>query len=69
MQSLIGMTVSLVDRVNGLISKAEDEHPGLDEVAAMVYVGDIYVLREQVTPGVSDGWGKNVYVGDALGPL
>jgi hypothetical protein len=35
----------------------------------MVYVGDVYVLREQSAPGRSDGWGDHAYLSDALGPL
>ncbi|HEX9628342.1 MAG TPA: hypothetical protein VGA00_15505 [Acidiferrobacterales bacterium] len=69
MQHWIGSKQSLVERVNGLVSLAEDEHPGLEEVAAMVYVGDVYVLREQSAPGRSDGWGDHAYLSDALGPL
>ena len=32
-----------------------------EEVAAMVYVGDVYALREQSKPTKNDGWGKNSY--------
>jgi hypothetical protein len=69
MHGLIGLSASLADRVNGLISEAENEHPGLKEVAAMVYVGDVYVLREQLAPGRSDGWGHHPYTLDSAVPL
>lgn len=64
MKTLMNLTTSLVERVNRLISRAAEEHPGMPEVAAMVYVGDVYVLREQAERRQSDGWGRHSYVAD-----
>ncbi len=38
---------SLAKRANALVAQAEFAHPGMREVAAMVYIGDVYALREQ----------------------
>ncbi|OGI42701.1 MAG: hypothetical protein A2150_03765 [Candidatus Muproteobacteria bacterium RBG_16_64_11] len=51
----------LASRVKALLGREESAHPGLSEVAAMVYIGDVYVLREQPQPGKNDGWGENCY--------
>lgn len=52
---------TLATKVKALINREESAHPGMSEVAAMVYVGDVYVLREQPQPAKNDGWGENCY--------
>ncbi len=47
-----------------LIAQAEstcDIDPGMCENAAMVYVGDIYSLREGVHAVNDDSWGERCY--------
>ena len=44
MRNLFRFASSLANKVNALIRKEESAHPGMQEVAAMVYVGDIYAL-------------------------
>lgn len=65
MKLLFRVASSLANKVNALIRKEESAHPGMQEVAAMVYVGDVYVLREQTKPTKYDGWGKNCYQCDS----
>ncbi len=67
MKFLFEMTASLVSRINALISQAESAHPEMQEVAAMVYVGDVYALREQPHRQHADGWGRYHYSCDATG--
>lgn len=55
----------LTAKVNTLIDREESAHPGMSEVAAMVYIGDVYVLREQPQPAKNDGWGENCYQCDS----
>ena len=57
---------TLGDRVNVLLAQAESERehdPDLGEDAAMIYMGDVYVLREQAVV-VEDGWGSRHYSED-----
>ncbi len=61
MKSLFRMTSTLAARINTLISQAESAHPGMQEAAAMVYVGDVYALREQPHRQHADGWGRYHY--------
>lgn len=65
MKAIFDWTSSLVRRMNGLIRKTEQENPGMPEVAAMVYVGDVYALREQRERAHADGWGDRRYTCDA----
>jgi hypothetical protein len=58
---------SLAAKANALVAQEESSHPGLREVAAMVYVGDVYALREQGEPAKSDGWKRRHYSGDLPG--
>ena len=67
MKSLTELTSSLVSRINALISQTETAHPGMQEVAAMVYVGDVYALREQPRRLHTDGWGRYHYSCDSTG--
>lgn len=67
MKSLIQFTSSLVSRINALVAQAEHTHPGMQEVAAMVYVGDVYALREQSCRQHADGWGRYHYSCDTTG--
>lgn len=46
-----------------LVHEAErvcETDPAMCEVAAMVYVGDVYALREPM-PAINDGWGGRCY--------
>ncbi len=61
MKSLLRRTSSLAARVSGLIREAETRDPGMQEAAAMVYVGDVYVLREQAIPSSVDGRGAHQF--------
>lgn len=65
MRNLFRFASSLAAKVSALIRKEESAHPGMQEVAAMVYVGDVYALREQTKPAKGDGWGKNSYQCDS----
>jgi len=55
------LTSSLARQINNLVRRVEAAHPGMPEVAAMVYVGDVYVLREQRHRRHVDGWGGKRY--------
>ena len=59
------LTVSLAKRVNALISQTEAAHPGMADAAAMVYVGDVYALRELRARRHADGWGGRHYSCDS----
>ena len=68
MQKLFqAVTSSLVRRMNSLVQRAESAHPGMEDVAAMVYVGDVYALREQRRRRPTDGWGRYRYSCDSRG--
>ena len=67
MKCLFKLTFSLAARINSLIANAECAHPGMQEVAAMVYVGDVYALREQPRRQHADGWGRYHYSCDSTG--
>lgn len=67
MKSLFELTASLVSRINALVAQSELAHPGMHEVAAMVYVGDVYALREQSCRRHADGWGRYHYSCDTTG--
>jgi hypothetical protein len=67
MNFLFQLTFSLAARINALVSRAESAHPGMQEVAAMVYVGDVYALREQSHRRHADGWGRYHYSCDTTG--
>lgn len=69
MKCLLNLTSSLAARVGNLIREEERAHPGMQEVAAMVYVGDVYALREQTAPARNDGWGVQCYSCDEPGHL
>jgi hypothetical protein len=58
-------TAPLVRRINSLISRTEAAHPGMPEEAAMVYVGDVYALRELRERRHADGWGPCHYSCDS----
>lgn len=63
------LTSSLSRRINALIQLAETVHPDMEDVAAMVYVGDVYSLREQRRRRRADGWGRYRYTCDSSGCL
>jgi len=67
MSRLSQLSGTLAEKIGSLISRTESEHPGMKEVAAMVYVGDIVVLREQRHRRRSDGWGSAQYNCDSTG--
>lgn len=66
MKRLVDLTMSMVRRINRLVSRAEAQHPGLREAAAMVYVGDVYALRELRRRRHADGWGDRHYSCDSV---
>ena len=54
-------------RAQVLVSQADmvcETDPEMCEVAAMVYVGDVYSLRDQNTSLDDNGWGGRCYVCD-----
>lgn len=65
MKSLLRLTSSFVRRINALIAGAAAANPAMPEVAAMVYVGDVYALRELHRRRHADGWGKYRYSCDS----
>jgi len=67
MKSPFQLTSSLASRINALITQSERAHPGMQEVAAMVYVGDVYALRERPRRQHTDGWGRYHYSCDTTG--
>ena len=67
MRLFIRLTASLIEKVNALISRTEAAYPGMNEVAAMVYVGDVYALRELRRRRHADGWGTRHYSCDTAG--
>lgn len=69
MKCLLNLTSKLATQISALIREEERAHPGMQEVAAMVYVGDVYVLRVQSQPAKNDGWGKHCYACDDPGHL
>jgi hypothetical protein len=57
---------SLVTQLQALIEDAENVRemdPAMGEAAAMVYIGDVYALREVVQPTDKTGWGARPYAG------
>ena len=64
MKCLFKVTSKLAAKISALIRAEERAHPDMQEVAAMVYVGDVYVLREQCQPAKNDGWGTHCYTCD-----
>jgi len=60
MKILVNLTTSLVRKINDLVARSEAAHPGMPE-AAMVYVGDVYALRELRIRRHADGWGRRRY--------
>lgn len=61
MKFLTELTTSLARTLNDLVSSTEADHPGMPDTAAMVYVGDVYVLRELRQRRHVDGWGDRHY--------
>lgn len=55
----------LTSRINKMVVAAEHAHPDMNDAAALVYVGDVYSLREQRLPSHSDGWKNRHYAPDA----
>ncbi len=48
MDHLLNLPSALAVQVGGMIRQVVDAHPGMLEVALMVYVGDVYAMREQL---------------------
>jgi hypothetical protein len=65
MKLLIDLTTSLVRKINALVAKSGAADPAMPEVAAMVYVGDVYALRELRRRRHADGWGRYRYSCDS----
>ncbi len=58
---------SLVQDVKALIAQAEEvleADPGMGDAAAMVYVGDVYVLREEIDVLNEDAERERFYASD-----
>lgn len=56
----------LATQLQALIEEAEavrETDPAMGEAAAMVYIGDVYALREIVQPVDNTGWGTRRYAG------
>ena len=64
MKRLFNLTSKLAAKINTLIREEEKAHPDMPEVAAMVYVGDVYALREQSQLAKNDGWGTHCHTCD-----
>jgi len=62
--SLANISWYLIRRLNVLVASSEKEHPGLPD-AAMIYVGDVYALREMRDRVHVDGWGSRRYSCDS----
>jgi len=65
MKQIHRFTVSVAAKVKTLIAQAEAaavRDPSMAEMAGLVYVGDIYSLREEIKTSKDDGWGKRSYV-------
>lgn len=57
---------SLATQLQALIEEAEtvrETDPAMGEAAAMVYIGDVYALREVVQPTDKTSWGPRPYTG------
>lgn len=67
MKLLVDLTASLIRKINALVNRSGQADPGMPEVAAMVYVGDVYVLREQRQRRHTDGWGAYRYSCESAG--
>ncbi|MDX1487561.1 MAG: hypothetical protein R3268_05120 [Acidiferrobacterales bacterium] len=57
----------LAGHVKALIEAVEDlreADPAIGEAAEMVYIGDVYALRELIHSTDDPSWGKRPYGGD-----
>ncbi len=57
---LAGQVKALMEAVQDM----RDSDPAIGEAAEMVYIGDVYALRELIHAGGDPGWGKRRYGGD-----
>jgi len=64
MGSLTQLNWLRIRRYNELVARSERDFPGMPE-AAMVYVGDVYALRELDRRSAADGWGSRQYSCDS----
>lgn len=69
MTGLFRMSSSLASRVQRMLSQLEVSNPANRDVAAMVYVGDVYSLRDGITPAKDSGWGDHCYTGGGTNHL
>ncbi|MFQ5994047.1 MAG: hypothetical protein ACE5K1_03050 [Acidiferrobacterales bacterium] len=54
----------VAEEVDALVAEAEarcENDPALFDVAAMVYVGDVYALREDIPTLADTHWGRRRY--------
>jgi|GEM_PF-3160349 len=67
MNRLVDSVRNVAVRAQALVSQAEtvcELDPEMCEAAAMVYVGDVYALREVDAALEDDGWGSRCYTCD-----
>lgn len=60
-----GYAATLQDRIKTALAAARRSagaDASLAAVAAEVYLGDVYALRDEVRPVKDSGWGKRCYV-------
>lgn len=69
---LESITGKIAARIRALIRQAEHAtvaDDALHDCASLVYVGDVYSLRDGVAPARDDGWHGRCYVCDRDTPL
>ena len=57
--------ISSASRIKALIDQAEAaavQDPSMADMAGLVYIGDIYSLREDIKTSKDNGWGERCYV-------
>ncbi len=65
MKQMYRFTSSVASKARRMIAQAESaavQDPSMAEVAGLVYVGDIYSLRDEIETSKDNGWGKRCYV-------
>lgn len=72
MKFIFEFTSSIAAKARALIAQAEaatEKDPEMSVVAGLVYVGDIYSLRDGIKLAKDDGWGTRCYTCDCSNPL
>lgn len=57
---LAGRVKALIEAVQGL----READPAIGEAAEMVYIGDVYALRDEMQAADDASWGKRRYTAD-----